>query len=635
MTLRMRRFCAALAAICLLALCAPISGAVASSKYYITVDLTNQIVTVYDSEKTDDQNIVRQMICSSGRVGTPTPTGTFTLPYKSQSSERSEWYYFPKFKCYAKWATRITGGILFHSTLFTAAKKGPTSTSTRALGSKASHGCIRLKVDDAKFIAQNCLAGTKVKIYSSGKTNASLRSKLRKKTFNRDNQTYDSYLGRKPQNSTIPLSKGSTGELVTQLQTRLKALGFYSGNVNGTLGKTTVTAVQAFEAAAGLGKTSKVDQALWDAIFSDGAITGTLVTLAKGSSGPAVTVLQTNLSTLLMLTGDIDGNYGTQTAKAVTSYQEAFGFSATGSADTELQNDIADRAAKVRADFGTSAYTLTTVSADARMAKVKAKYYTKLHKTASTKSKSLKKLKRNATMRVLNEGKTWTKVRSGSLTGYVKRSALSFYNETVEEKGYVLTDATPAPTAEPTPEPTDWTTVVNTDDPAATPTPTPEVYIPTPTPEVYIPASADSSQPVALEAGLIYGTEPVETPAPDYMDDFTDELPVGPDPTPAPTVEPTPAPTAEPTPEPTAEPTPEPAVEQAVEATPEPAAEPTIEAAPEPTPEEGPEPEGEGELLPGTESIPEQEPEGEIFEDILEDIVPEILGEIIETATEE
>lgn len=35
------------------------------------------------------------------------------------------------------------------------------------LGTKASLGCIRLKVEDAKWIYDNCIPGTKVEFYSS------------------------------------------------------------------------------------------------------------------------------------------------------------------------------------------------------------------------------------------------------------------------------------------------------------------------------------------------------------------------------------------------------------------------------------------------------------------------------------
>lgn len=496
-----RRIIAAALMICLIMLCVPMSGALAESKYYITVDLTNQIVTVYDSEKkTDDINIVRQMICSTGRNATPTPTGTVRLPSKSSASERSEWYYFPKFKCYAKWATRIRGGILFHSTLFTAAKKGPTSSSTRALGSKASHGCVRLRVEDAKFIAKNCPSGTKCRIYASGKTNSSLRSKLKKKTFIRDDQTYDSFLGRQPAECTLPLSKGSAGTLVTELQTRLQALGFYPGKVNGTMGSSTVAAVKDFQAACGIQATGSVDQALWDVIFSDGAVTGTLVALGEGSTGPAVTTLQNNLISLLMLGGSADGTYSSQTTEAVTNYQTTFGFAVTGSADADLQEDIASRAALVRQTFGDAPYGLSTVTVEAQMAKVKASSGVKLRKTASKKAKSLTKLKSGTSMRVLSKGKSWTKVKVDTLIGYIQNSKLNFYTEVVTENGYVAVEVPPV--TETTPdaasegyllaEAGDYGEALTADEAGFTADPVEET-----------PESPD---------GIVYGTEPVDAP---------------------------------------------------------------------------------------------------------------------------
>ena len=98
------------------------------------------------------------MVCSTGTKSDPTPLGTYT------STERlGKWYYFTKFKCWAQYAYRITGPYYFHSVLFN--NKGdskPTSSSVRNLGKRASHGCVRLSVEDAKWIYNNCDAGTTV-----------------------------------------------------------------------------------------------------------------------------------------------------------------------------------------------------------------------------------------------------------------------------------------------------------------------------------------------------------------------------------------------------------------------------------------------------------------------------------------
>ena len=56
------------------AVAAPVETAARAEEmpYAITVDITNQIVTVYSTE---DDTVVRQMLCSTGKYK-PTPIGT-------------------------------------------------------------------------------------------------------------------------------------------------------------------------------------------------------------------------------------------------------------------------------------------------------------------------------------------------------------------------------------------------------------------------------------------------------------------------------------------------------------------------------------------------------------------------------
>lgn len=475
----MKRIIAALMVVCFLAMYVPGIAPVAeaAAPYYITIDLTNQIVTVYDNGNTSNAGIVRQMICSSGKSGTATPTGTYTLPKKTYSSERTEWYYFKKYNCYAKYATRIVGGILFHSVLYSASKVGPTSSSVKALGSPASHGCIRLRVDDAKWIAQNCLSGTRCKIYYSGKKNSSLRSKLLKKSFSRSYQTYDSFLKGKVE-SPIPLSKGSKGSLVKQLQSRLVALGFLNDKADGNFGTKTYNAVCYFQTASGLKKTGKVTQEIWDAIFAESAPTGMYTTLAKGSSGPAVKVLQQNLKTLKLYDGDVDGVFGAGTQTAVKQFQSGFGYSADGKATAAIQKAMVAKISDIQATFGDQDYALTVETSEISKAKVKAKSGVKMRKKASTKSKAIRTLKKNTKVTVLSKGKKWSKVKYSKYTGYVMNTYLSFYTETKTSLGYeaVLPEVTPAPEVTETP-------VLPEVTPAPEATETPVLPELTPTPE--------------------------------------------------------------------------------------------------------------------------------------------------------
>ncbi len=449
----------------------PGTSAKAETNYTITVDVNNQIVTVYDTGNITDSGIVRQMICSTGKNATPTPLGTYSLP-KPHSIERKEWYYFSEFNCYAKWATRVVRGILFHSVLYTAKKKGPTKASVRALGSKASHGCIRLRVEDAYWIAMNCPEGTTVKIFKGAK-NEALRKKLKNKTFSRDDTSYDQYAGSASATaSKLSLSKGKKGAQVTELQNRLRGLGYMSAAADGKFGNTTRDAVNSFRAAIGLKKTGKVNQALWDRIFAEDAPVSTLATLVEGWQGPAVRVLQQALTDLKLFSGAVDGSFGADTREAVQNYQNCFNLAVNGAADTALQNDAIARAQDVKARFGDAAYQMVTGTADVTLATMNVKSYTRLRATPGKKGKKLVKLYKNTRVKVLSDdGGAWVQVQAGGVSGYVERKFLNIFAATENTVSY-------EPVVETTPEQT----------------PVSEVFIPASEPETAVAAPAMAAE---------------------------------------------------------------------------------------------------------------------------------------------
>lgn len=126
--------------------------------YKIIVDVSDQRVYVYQWNGSDYGTCVGEMICSTGLKATPTPLGTYQA---AGPTGTGEWYYFNEFDCYAKWATRIVGGILFHSVTYSRGKVR-NKEAVRKLGRRASHGCIRLKEDHAEWLYQNCTPGTTV-----------------------------------------------------------------------------------------------------------------------------------------------------------------------------------------------------------------------------------------------------------------------------------------------------------------------------------------------------------------------------------------------------------------------------------------------------------------------------------------
>ena len=115
--------------------------------YALVVDVTNQITRAYACDETGAYTVlVREMICSTGTASNPTPLGTTTMPKK-----RARWGYFPTWDSHAQYLTRIDSANAFHSVLYAAADETTLSVkSFEALGTPASHGCVRLYVSDAK-----------------------------------------------------------------------------------------------------------------------------------------------------------------------------------------------------------------------------------------------------------------------------------------------------------------------------------------------------------------------------------------------------------------------------------------------------------------------------------------------------
>ena len=128
--------------------------------YMLKVSVADQRVYAYKWVNGSYTKLARTMICSTGTKSDPTPYGTY-----SNGGPAGRWYYFEKFDCWAQYAWRFNGPYLFHSVLYS---EKDTSTlrqgSVSNLGSRASHGCVRLKVEDAKWIYNNCPTGTTVKV---------------------------------------------------------------------------------------------------------------------------------------------------------------------------------------------------------------------------------------------------------------------------------------------------------------------------------------------------------------------------------------------------------------------------------------------------------------------------------------
>ena len=239
------------------------------TRYTLMVDVVNQITRAYTYDETGEYNIlVREMICSTGTAQYPTPCGTTIMPKK-----RARWGYFPTWGSHAQYLTRIDSANAFHSVLYSEPDETTLSVkSFNALGTPASHGCVRLLVSDAKWIYENCKAGTIITVYE-GDYDPEYTMAL-KPTLNTDTLRENPLPAPTPTpvysrenfpTSYRTLSKGKTGTDVYMLQMRLTELGYYHGSVTGGYYGGTIQAVEDFQRDHGLnvdGAAGKQTQAL-------------------------------------------------------------------------------------------------------------------------------------------------------------------------------------------------------------------------------------------------------------------------------------------------------------------------------------------------------------------------------------
>ena len=136
------------------------SAAGAEAKYVIYVNRTENCVTVMEQQPDGTDTVVKVMACSCGTEGHETPEGTF------RTSDYYNWRLLVD-GSYGRYAVRFYKGILFHSVPYV-----QTSPDTlewdqyNLLGKNASLGCVRLAVEDVKWIYDNCEPGTQVTVYS-------------------------------------------------------------------------------------------------------------------------------------------------------------------------------------------------------------------------------------------------------------------------------------------------------------------------------------------------------------------------------------------------------------------------------------------------------------------------------------
>ena len=138
-------------------------GYSSSTRYLILVNKGKHEVNAYKGAKGSWTCVRRAMRCTIGKSSTPTPSGSFRLDHKS-----SKTYGYKDFNgSTVFYATRITAGNYFHSVLYKKYCRNPYTHSPKdsTLGKNRSNSCIRLKLEDAKYIHQVTPKNTRVIVY--------------------------------------------------------------------------------------------------------------------------------------------------------------------------------------------------------------------------------------------------------------------------------------------------------------------------------------------------------------------------------------------------------------------------------------------------------------------------------------
>ena len=124
-----------------------------STGYLILVDRAACRVGVFNG-RAGAWNMVYFWACAPGTAATPTVGGEFTVQGKG--------YYFDSGSSRCYWYTQFYGNYLFHSVLYSKYTGGLVDGR---VGIPLSHGCVRLEINNAKWIYDNIPRGTKVVIY--------------------------------------------------------------------------------------------------------------------------------------------------------------------------------------------------------------------------------------------------------------------------------------------------------------------------------------------------------------------------------------------------------------------------------------------------------------------------------------
>lgn len=140
------------------------------------------------------------------------------------------------------------------------------------------------------------------------------------------------------------LRYGDRGDVVRNLQQRLKDLGYLAGSADGVFGQATETALRSFQTSNGLDADgiagSKTQTVLYSSSAKSYSSATDSSTLKQGSQGTLVKNMQQRLKDLGYYDGTVTGNFGPLTEEAVKRFQSAQGLTVDGIAGVNTLNKL-------------------------------------------------------------------------------------------------------------------------------------------------------------------------------------------------------------------------------------------------------------------------------------------------------
>ncbi len=137
-----------------------------SKKYRVRINSRTNVVTIvarfHDGKYTLP---IKAWRCSTGKNQShATPRGTFNVGGKYRWNVMMG-------GVYCQWLTQITGDYLIHSEIYNyRSNKSMRTKGYNKLGRGASHGCVRMPAEAAKWIYDNCGSNAKIVIFKGDKT---------------------------------------------------------------------------------------------------------------------------------------------------------------------------------------------------------------------------------------------------------------------------------------------------------------------------------------------------------------------------------------------------------------------------------------------------------------------------------